>query len=221
MIFAFVACIMLFNEFYTRVLSFTPLRLDTRPSRCARLCVGESDDPELDQAIDSFLRGEYFSRFSDDSPKPNPDWDHVETLDAALRALRKTDEPEPDHGAAVFLQFCFPLSRAERWGHVAPGQRDRWKEVLRGALTPGMFTRRLGATEFADMLYWDELDVKSIQSTENYSGQIAFAEAILGFETDTSDNVTASLKCRMRKGNGCWLIETASMPENIPSYTRS
>ena len=103
-------------------------------------------DALLQYSIDSFLSGQYDRPFKEDAPAPLPDLTAVETVDAALRALRKMDvvvspyggstgnrddddrglngdddTHSPSHGAAVLLRFCAPLSRAERWGLSSAG----------------------------------------------------------------------------------------------------
>jgi hypothetical protein len=75
-----------------------------------------SSERALDSAIDSFLRGEYDRPYAEDAMAPHPFLTPGTTVEAALRSLRKLDDPEPSHGAAVFLRFCAPLSRGERWG---------------------------------------------------------------------------------------------------------
>ena len=106
-------------------------------------------DALLQYSIDSFLSGQYDRPFKEDAPAPLPDLTAVQTVDAALRALREMDvvvskygggtgknrdEDKYDrelnddddthsisHGAAVLLRFCAPLSRAERWGLSSAG----------------------------------------------------------------------------------------------------
>jgi len=86
----------------------------------------------LQYSVDSFLSGQYDRPFKEDAPAPLPDLTPVETVDAALRALRELDVDDhdlsddddtdsPSHGAAVLLRFCAPLCRAERWGLSSAG----------------------------------------------------------------------------------------------------
>jgi hypothetical protein len=70
----------------------------------------------LEYSIDSFLRGEYDRPFAEDAAAPLPGLTPQETVETALESLRRLDDPEPSHGAAVLLRFCAPLSRADRWG---------------------------------------------------------------------------------------------------------
>ena len=130
----------------------------------------------LEYSIDSFLRGDYDRTFAEDAASPLPGLSPSDTVDAALRSLRDLDEPEPFHGAAVFLRFCVELGRGERWGTTittTAGQEmsppssssttnsmSTWKELLRGALTPTMLARRLRASEeFSGLLDWTGLEI--------------------------------------------------------------
>merc|ERR1719158_1006098 len=103
----------------------------------------------MEYSIDSFLRGDYDRNFADTAAAPLPNLSPSDTVDAALRSLRDLDEPEPSHGAAVFLRFCVQLGRGERWGVENDNNNNNnnngkvntnaaWKELLRGALTPTM-----------------------------------------------------------------------------------
>lgn len=86
-------------------------------------------DEAFEHSIDSYLDGEYSQPFADDAPAPHPGLTPSDTLDCALRSLRKMDEPYESHGAAVFMKFCAPLSRGERWG--GGSDNDPWKSVCR------------------------------------------------------------------------------------------
>ena len=52
----------------------------------------------LEYSIDSFLRGDYDGKFAKDAAGPLPGLSPGETVDAALRAFRQLDDPEPSHG---------------------------------------------------------------------------------------------------------------------------
>jgi len=129
--------------------------------------------------IDSFLRGDYDNPYPTQAyaPAPHPNLTPGECVEVALRSLRNLDEPEVDHGAAVFASFCAELKRGERWGGSVANRRvgvvvggdgekgsssgaSLWKEILRGALTPTMFARRIRSSdEFSILLDWERLDV--------------------------------------------------------------
>jgi hypothetical protein len=166
------------------------------------------DDAFLGYAIDSFLRGAYDPPFADDVATPNPDWSPGTTVEVALRSLRQLDEPS--QGASVFLRFCLPLSRGERWGDTSTSGRDTWKEVLRGALTPSMFSRRLRASEFSELLEWDALDVtEGAYSTEDLVGIPNIAFVNVAFYFDANGIEPSIMQVTLRKKAGVWLIDTA------------
>ena len=170
------------------------------------------DDKFLGYAIDSFLRGDYDRPFANDAAAPSSDLSPGATVDQALRALRQLDEPEPSHGAAVFLRFCLPLSRGERWGDTSTMGREPWKEVLRGSLTPSMFARRIRASDFSELLDWSSLDVtEGAYSTEELVGvqNIAFVNAALYFGADGAE--PSLIQFTLRRKAGVWLIDTARL----------
>eukprot|EP00566_Odontella_aurita_P018535 CAMPEP_0113597868 /NCGR_PEP_ID=MMETSP0015_2-20120614/41256_1 /TAXON_ID=2838 /ORGANISM="Odontella" /LENGTH=325 /DNA_ID=CAMNT_0000505793 /DNA_START=93 /DNA_END=1070 /DNA_ORIENTATION=- /assembly_acc=CAM_ASM_000160 len=169
----------------------------------------QTPDPQLEDAIDSFLRGEYDRPFSEDAPAPHPGLGPGQAVD-------DLDTPEPSHGAAVFLRFCAPLSRGDRWGGGdtagSASAADPWREVLRGAITPTMLARRMRASEFAGLLDWERLDVTgglSIPTTREQLGlgtTVAFVNAAVFF----GDGVEPSMiQFTLRKIGGVWLIDTA------------
>lgn len=80
-------------------------------------------DEDFESSIDSFLDGEYSQPFADEAPAPHPGLTPSDTVECALRSLREMDEP------FVFMRFCAPLSRGERWGVL--NEVDPWKIVLR------------------------------------------------------------------------------------------
>mmetsp|Transcript_23402 Transcript_23402/g.66281 ORF Transcript_23402/g.66281 Transcript_23402/m.66281 type:complete len:263 (-) Transcript_23402:1173-1961(-) len=82
----------------------------------------QTDQDILEYTIDSFLSGDYGRPFAEDAAAPLPQLSPRDTVEQALGALRQLDDPAPSHGAAVFLRFCLPLTRAERW---ALGRSDR------------------------------------------------------------------------------------------------
>jgi len=150
-------------------------------------------DELMEYSIDSFLRGDYDRNFADNAAAPLPNLSPSDTVDAALRSLRDLDEPEPSHGAAVFLRFCVQLGRGERWGVITGaaadggdnnrrennGNGNAWKELLRGALTPTMLARRLRSSEeFSSLLEWKKLDVTDGVS---HDCNIAFVESNIAF----------------------------------------
>lgn len=171
-----------------------------------------NNDALLEYSIDSFLRGDYDRPFAEDAVAPLPNLSPGATVDAALRSLRSLDEPEPAHGAAVLLRFCVPLSRSERWGGSPSSGRDRWKELLRGALTPSMFANRLRASDaFSGLLDWQRLDVTegTVTGGKDLIGleTVAYVNAALYFE----DNVEPELmEFRLNRFvGGVWLIDSA------------
>jgi len=198
----------------------------------------DNDEELLGYAVDSFLRGDYDREFAIDAPAPHPGLTPSTVVDSALRALRRLNDPEPSHGAAVMMRFCLPLSRGERWGDSSSSAAtattsvtgtasrnqgkavDSWKEVLRGALTPSMFARRLRASEFSGLLDWTILDVTegacgplpSDQSSSNAmvgdgGPSIAFVNAALYFGDGTEPMLIQFTL--FRRMGGVWLIDTA------------
>jgi hypothetical protein len=168
-----------------------------------------NNDALLDYSIDSFLSGDYDRSFADDAAAPLPGLTPFATLDAALRALRQLDDPEPSHGAAVLLRFCAPLSRGERWGGSPSSGRDQWKELLRGALTPTMFARRIRASEqFSGLLDWTKLDV-----TEGATGKndlegvpsVTYVNAALYFEDGMEPTL---MQFKLSRLDGVFLIDS-------------
>ena len=161
-----------------------------------------------DYSIDSFLRGEYDRPFADDAAAPHPELSPGETIESALHALGNLDDPEVSHGAAVFLRFCAPLSRSDRWGGsvLAP-----WKEILRGSLTPTMLARRIRASEeFSVLLDWENIDVTEgmavPESNKVMGSTVAFVNAALFFRTGIEPSI---VQFTLRKISGVWLIDLA------------
>jgi len=147
------------------------------------------------------------------------------------------DEPEVDHGAAVFASFCAELKRGERWGGSVANRRvgvvvggggergsssgaSLWKEILRGALTPTMFARRIRSSdEFSILLDWERLDVTDgmAVSPSYYLGQrqvlgitgsetVAFVNAALFFGEGVEPSIVQFTLVKVR---GVWLIDAA------------
>lgn len=182
-------------------------------SRMERYSVWGEMAPPSEAAMDSFLRGDYHKSFSSDAG-PHPGLGPGDTVQAALTALRDREEGS-DHGAAVFLRFCAPLKRGERWGGgTVP---NPWKEVLRGAITPTLFARRLRASQFSGLLDWTKLDV-----TEGYSVSqttrlldntptVSYVNAALFFGNGIQPTMI-QFRLRKRGGKGgLWLIDTATL----------
>ena len=174
--------------------------------------------------IDSFLRGDYDRPFAEDAPAPHPGIVRPGfMLESALKALRALDDPELSHGAAVFLRFCVPLSRSERWG----GSSSAWKEILRGALTPNMFARRIEAsTDFSILLRWQKMnivdDLSSTKSTANQRKKVKTSAGVgtytalvnVEFDSREDDDKTHADKAMtiqfvIQKYNGVWLVDDA------------
>jgi hypothetical protein len=161
--------------------------------------------------IDSFLRGEYDRPFAEEAAAPTPELTPGMTIEESLKALRNLDYPELNHGAAVFMRFCAPLSRSDRWGGGVVDMGG-WKELMRGALTPQMLTNRLGQSrDFSVLLEWDTLDVTDGMSVPNERAElfgigsgVAFVNAAL-YVGRRFEIVQFTLK----KVSGVWLIETA------------
>jgi hypothetical protein len=178
----------------------------------------DNDERILEYAIDSFLSGGYDRSISeDDAPAPHPALSPGQTTEAALRSLRDLDDPEQpsSRGAAVFQRFCLPLRRAERWGDSsAAAGRDPWKEVLRGALTPGMFARRLRASEeFSGLLDWTALDVTEGAYSPPQRDLVgipstAFVNVALYFGDGGAE--PSLIQFTLRRRAGVWLIDTAA-----------
>lgn len=158
-------------------------------------------------SIDSFLMGEYDRPFAEDAAAPHPGLNPRETVENALYALRNLDVPEVSHGAAVFLRFCAPLSRSDRWGGSVSGKRSEWKEMMRGALTPTMTSRRIRASEqFAVLLDWERMDTTDGFSPEHRMGStVAFVNCSLFFGRGDPVIIQFSLL----RINEVWLIDSA------------
>ena len=173
--------------------------------------LGEITDADAYEAsIDSFLGGEYSQPFADDAPAPHPGLTPSETLECALRSLRRMDEPFDSHGAAVFMRFCMPLTNSERWG--LSSELDPWKTILRGALSPNMLARQLRASSaFSSLLDWTRIDVSegfAIPSERLELGvgtTLAFVNAALYFE----EGEPSIIQFTLRKIGGAWLIDDA------------
>ena len=165
----------------------------------------------LEYSIDSFLRGDYDRTFSDDAAAPLPGLSPSDTIDAALRSLRNLDEPEPSHGAAVFLRFCAELDKAEKWG-TSGSALPMWTELLRGALTPTMLARRIRASEeYCSLLDWKRLVVEAVEE-ENKTAvfrnvNVACVEASLFFDESASSPDVYRFNLAKMLG-GVWLIES-------------
>ena len=158
-------------------------------------------------SIDSFLMGEYDRPFAEDAAAPHPGLNPRETVENALYALRNLDVPEVSHGAAVFLSFCAPLSRSDRWGGSVSGKRSEWKEMMRGALTPTMTSRRIRTSEqFSVLLDWERMDTTDGFSPEHRMGStVAFVNCSLFF--GMGDPVIIQLS--LLRINEVWLIDSA------------
>lgn len=171
----------------------------------------EEDDAILGYAIDSFLRGDYNLNLPDDDNRSFPPPDIPgEVVSAALRSLRGQDLPSQTHGAALFMRFCLPLRRSERWGDASSIGKDPWKEILRGALTASALVRRIRASEFAGLLDWSRMDVTegAFTSDRDLVGlpSIAYVNAALYFE-ENSEPSLFQFKLQ-RVGGGAWMIDT-------------
>lgn len=172
----------------------------------------EEEDALLGYAIDSFLRGDYNLKLPDKTkPLPPPDLDPGSVVSMALRSLRGQDLPSQTHGAAVFMRFCLPLRRSERWGDASSVGQDPWKEVLRGGLTANTLVRRIRASDFAGLLDWNRLDVTegAYTSDQNLVGlpSIAYVNAALFFKEDSEPPSLFQVRLR-RVGGGGWMIDT-------------
>jgi hypothetical protein len=170
-----------------------------------------ADADAYEASIDSFLEGEYSQPFADDAPAPHPGLTPSETLECALRSLRRMDEPHDFRGAAVFMRFCMPLTNSERWG--LSSELDPWKTILRGALSPNMLARQLRASSaFSSLLDWTRIDVSegfAIPSERLELGvgtTLAFVNAALYFEEGESPSI---IQFTLRKIGGAWLIDDA------------
>ncbi len=167
-----------------------------------------------DYAIDSFLRGEYDRPFSEEAAAPLPKHKPSEIVELALTSLRDLDVPTSDHGAAVFMRFCAPLSRFDRWGGNISGAISPWKSIMRCSLTPTMLARRIRASdEFSVLLDWEELDVtEGTKAMPNeilgYDSTIAFVNAALFFGDGREPSMC---QFTLKMFNGVWLIDSAVM----------
>lgn len=167
-----------------------------------------------DDAVDSFLAGDYAYPFSESAPAPHPLLSPGETVDLSLRALRELDEPYPSHGAAVFLRFCIPpLTRGEKLGGDDP-----WKDILRSSLTAAMFARNLRASPlFSCLLDWNSLDVTEGASNPTPSNfipgkpnDISYVNAGLFFE----GGAPVIVHFRLKKLGEAWFIDTVINTEH-------
>jgi hypothetical protein len=163
-------------------------------------------------SIDSFLNGEYDRPFSEDAAAPHPGLSPQETIEAAVHALRNLNEPNQNHGAAVFSRFLVPLTRSERWGGSVSGTLCPWKEMMRGALTPTMLARRIRASkEFSVLLDWESVDVTEGLYVpgliEAVGSTVAFVNAALYFSSSGIEPFL--IQFALRKVSGVWLIDSA------------
>ncbi|KAL3780567.1 hypothetical protein HJC23_004159 [Cyclotella cryptica] len=169
--------------------------------------VDDDKNQFLSDSIDSFLAGDYAHPFSPDAAAPHPLLTAGETVDVSLRALRQLNDPYPFHGAAVFLRFCMPLTRGERWGGGDP-----WKDLLRSSLTPSMLARNLRASPlFSCLLDWTSLDVTEGVSNPNHTyfitgsqNDITYVNAGLFFEAGSPTIAHFVLK----KMGTTWFIDS-------------
>lgn len=167
---------------------------------------------KLDDQIDAFLRGEVHELNVDsDAPKPNVMLSPSDVVRLSLHELRKFDESDPSH-AAVFNRFLAPLSRSERWG--MSHQKDPWKQVIRGALTPIMLARRIRSSPLSVLLDWETLSttdgfaVPQSRTELSTGNSVAFVNAALFF----GDGVEPSIiQFRLCKLSGLWLIDDATI----------
>jgi len=192
--------------------------------------------------IDSFLRGDYDRPFAEDASAPHPGIiEPRQMLEIALKDLRALNDPELNHGAAVFLRFCLPLSRNERWGGGGGGGGgsnhstiSAWKEILRGALTPNMFAKRIEASrDYNILLHWQRMNINQDtsninhrkKSKSNYFGSSSTTKLVnvqfyLEDRNDDDDdeeeeedklepNKAIIIQFVIQKHNGVWLIEDA------------
>ena len=170
----------------------------------------EEENALLGYAIDSFLRGDSLRPLDDGEPVLPDDSNPGTIVSTALYSLRGKDVPSQVQGAAIFLRFCLPLRRSERWGDASSIGKDPWKEVLRGALTPEMLLRRVRASDFAALLDWNRLDVTEGAFTADRDlvgfPSVAYVNAALFFEDD-AEPLLLQFKLR-RVGGGTWMIDT-------------
>jgi len=180
---------------------------------------GESDlgdeqykDLKLEAEIDAFLQGEYDQSISETAPKPNPFRSPSNAVESALKALRRINSPHKNHGAAVLQLFLVPLSRAERWGSGESAKaKNSWKEVLRGALTPDMLTRRIRASDFAILLEWQSLEVTEGYSVEDGSGGLPTLAFVNAEMRTTPNQEPTMIQFTLRKVGEVWLIDKARL----------
>ena len=171
----------------------------------------EEEDAILGYAIDSFLRGDRNLDLPEDRKTFSPpDLAPGEVVFTALRSLRAQDLPSQTHGAALFMRFCLPLRRSERWGDASSIGKDPWKEVLRGALTASTLVRTIRASDFAGLLDWSGMDVTegAFTSDRDLVGlpSIAYVNAALFFEDDSEPSLF-QFKLQ-RAAGGAWMIDT-------------
>ena len=196
-----------------------------RPESFKASLVSENDEEDkknsdaelflLEYSIDSFLRADYDRSFSEDAASPLPGLSPTDTVEAALRSLRYMDEPEPFHGAAVFLRFCVELGRGERWGTTTSSAAS-WVELLRGSLTPTMLARRIrGSEEFSSLLDWTQLEV-SADTGNSTNDIVARVEASLSFDDETSGKISSPAELYRfelaKMLGGVWLIQSVNPP---------
>lgn len=169
------------------------------------------DFSESDYAIDSFLRGEYDRPFAEDAAAPTPDYSPSQTVEIAFENLRRLNEPDISHGSAVFMRFCCPLTRNDRWGGSS-SSLSHWKQIIRGALTPTMLARRIRSSqEFSALLDWTRLDTTEGMSVPEsrlgMESSVAFVNAALYLGTGISPTI---LQVKLQKLSGVWLIDNIS-----------
>ncbi len=111
-------------------------------------------ESKVSDAMDSFLEGK-FDDFSDSSPFPVLGQNPQEVVTKVLQSLQACDEPVKNHGPAVALKFCEPLSFNEK---LKPHE-SVWRELVRRSPTPQIFASRIKMSPFTAMLEWDKAEI--------------------------------------------------------------
>ena len=174
---------------------------DNYPDSNSTTASNNNESP-LDININEFLSGGLTS--IPDAPSPLPTMGPGEVVELALNSLRNKSPPET--GSVTFLKCCAPLQRSEKWG---VGNTEIWKEIMRGAITPSMFRRRLLSSPFSILFDWKSLSVTESYSYSSFGRQVnmastAFVNVALFFEEGVEPIL---IVFTLKKSGGVWLIE--------------
>ena len=185
---------------------------DTSGSSSTTTSNDDNESP-LDMKINEFLSGDGLVTLPDNSPSPK-NMGPGEIVETALNSLRNMSTPDDAVGSAIFLRFCAPLQRTEKWGTKFGGNTSEiWKEIIRGSITPSILYRRLLSSSFSILFDWKSLSVTESYSYSSFGRQVnmasttvAFVNVALFFEEGVEPKL---IVFTLKKIAGVWLIENA------------